>query len=190
VDMVSNQGPLFLSQFWKAFCTLIGSSASLSSRFPWPAGASQLGPVDDSSLPDLCQFHHLELQLVWVEYATPSLAQPLASRLLSTPWDFRPTLQRKKKRSAYPRPRYLSDAVAVPGREPGRLFSRPPPGIDDRQTASGPRLLIIISGRGYGCPANCTPILSFLSPSQSSLAPLLFIFCCPVNSVYIPFSCV
>jgi hypothetical protein len=25
VDMVSDQGPQFASQFWKAFCTLIGS---------------------------------------------------------------------------------------------------------------------------------------------------------------------
>ena len=33
VDMVSDQGPQFSSRFWKAFCTLIGLSASLSSGF-------------------------------------------------------------------------------------------------------------------------------------------------------------
>ena len=33
VVMVSDRGPQFSSQFWKAFCTLIGSLASLSSGF-------------------------------------------------------------------------------------------------------------------------------------------------------------
>ena len=33
LDMVSDWGPHFLSRFWKVFCTLIGSSASLSSGY-------------------------------------------------------------------------------------------------------------------------------------------------------------
>ena len=33
VDIVSDWGPHFSSQFWKAFCTLIGLSASLSAGF-------------------------------------------------------------------------------------------------------------------------------------------------------------
>ncbi|KAM9546103.1 uncharacterized protein ACWYII_036596 [Salvelinus alpinus] len=33
VDIVSDRGPQFSSRFWKAFCTLIGSPASLSSGF-------------------------------------------------------------------------------------------------------------------------------------------------------------
>ena len=36
VDIVSDWHPQFSSRFWKAFCTLIGSSASLSSRVSSP----------------------------------------------------------------------------------------------------------------------------------------------------------
>jgi hypothetical protein len=36
VNMLSFRGPQFSSRFWKAFCTLIGSSARLSSRFHPP----------------------------------------------------------------------------------------------------------------------------------------------------------
>ena len=47
VDMVSDWIPQFLSQFWKAFCTLIGSSASLSSRFhPQSNGQSERANQD------------------------------------------------------------------------------------------------------------------------------------------------
>ena len=42
VDMVSDRGPKFSSRFWKAFCTLIGSSTSLSSGFhPQSNGQSE-----------------------------------------------------------------------------------------------------------------------------------------------------
>jgi transposase InsO family protein len=42
VDVVSDLGPQFSSQFWNAFCTLIGTLASLSSRFhPQSNGQSE-----------------------------------------------------------------------------------------------------------------------------------------------------
>ena len=42
VDMVSDRGPQFSSRFWKAFCTLIGSMASLSFVFhPQSNGRSE-----------------------------------------------------------------------------------------------------------------------------------------------------
>lgn len=33
VDVVSDRGPRFISQFWRAFCSLVGASVSLSSGF-------------------------------------------------------------------------------------------------------------------------------------------------------------
>ena len=42
VDMVTDRGPQFTSQFWKLFCTLIGTSANLSYGFhPQPNGQSE-----------------------------------------------------------------------------------------------------------------------------------------------------
>ena len=44
---VSDRGSQFLSRFWKAFCTFIGSSASLSSRFhPQSNGQSERAKQD------------------------------------------------------------------------------------------------------------------------------------------------
>ena len=45
VDMVSDRGPQFLSQFWKMFCILIESSASLSSGFHPSPMACQSEPT-------------------------------------------------------------------------------------------------------------------------------------------------
>jgi hypothetical protein len=47
VNMVSNRGPQFSSRFWNAFCTLIESSASLSSGFhPKSNGQSERANQD------------------------------------------------------------------------------------------------------------------------------------------------
>ena len=47
VEIVSDRGPQFSSKFWKVFCTLIGSSASLSSGFhPQSNGESERANQD------------------------------------------------------------------------------------------------------------------------------------------------
>ncbi|CDQ60113.1 unnamed protein product [Oncorhynchus mykiss] len=77
VDMVSDRGPQFLSQFWKAFCTLIGSSASLSSGFhPQTNGQSERANQDlETTLRCLVSTNPTtwSQQLVWVEYARNTL---------------------------------------------------------------------------------------------------------------------
>jgi transposase InsO family protein len=71
VDMVSDRGPQFLSQFWKAFCTLIGSSPSLSSGFhPQSIGQSERANQDlKTTLRCLVSTNPTtwSQQLVWVE---------------------------------------------------------------------------------------------------------------------------
>jgi hypothetical protein len=75
--MVSDQGLLFSSQFWKAFCTLIGLSASLSSRFhPQSNGQSKQANQDlEATLRCLVSANPTtwSQQLVWVEYAHNTL---------------------------------------------------------------------------------------------------------------------
>jgi hypothetical protein len=78
VDMVSNRGPQFSSQFWKPFCTLIGSSASLSSGFHLQSnGQSERANQDlETTLRCLVSTNPTEScgrQLVWVEYARNTL---------------------------------------------------------------------------------------------------------------------
>ena len=143
VDMVSDRGPQFSSQFWKAFCTLIGSSASLSSGFHLQSNGQS-------------------------ERAKQDLETTLRCLVSSS----------RRKRSAHLLPRCLSAAVAVPGGEPGRPSSRPPPGIDDKRVTIGPRLHGIVLGRRYGytpriCRSGWNPTNSPASLSAHSQSPRL-----------------
>jgi hypothetical protein len=89
------------------------------------------------------------------------------------------------------------EVVRVPGKELRRLFSRPPPDIVDKRTATGLWLHAIGSVRGYGCPhgtcpsrwnpANFSPVSLVLSPFLESLVPLLFAWCYSVPSVHATF---
>jgi hypothetical protein len=97
-------------------------------------------------------------------------------------------------RSTYVQPRCSSATVSVPGKEPGRLFSRPPPGIMDKRTPTGLWLPAIGLGREYGfphgtCPSgwnptNFPPVSLVLSPFLESLVPLLFVDSYPVPSAF------
>ncbi|XP_029551061.1 uncharacterized protein LOC115151196 [Salmo trutta] len=75
--MVANRGPQFSSQFWKAFCNLIGSSANLSSGFhPQTNGQSERANQDlETTLRCLFSTNLTtwSCQLVWVEYAQNTL---------------------------------------------------------------------------------------------------------------------
>ena len=77
VDMVSDRGPQFSSQFWKVFCTLIGSSASLSSGFhPQSNCQSERANQNlETTLRFLVSANPTtwSQQLVWVEYARNTL---------------------------------------------------------------------------------------------------------------------
>uniref|UniRef100_A0A8C7VPF1 Integrase catalytic domain-containing protein n=1 Tax=Oncorhynchus mykiss TaxID=8022 RepID=A0A8C7VPF1_ONCMY len=77
VDMVSDRVPQFSSQLWKAFCNLIGLSASLSSRFhPQINGQSERANQDlETTLRCLVSTNPTtwSRQLFWVEYAQDSL---------------------------------------------------------------------------------------------------------------------
>ena len=77
VDMVSDRGSQFSSHFWKVFCTLIGSSASLSSGFH-PQSNSQSERVNhdlETALHFLVSANPTtwSQQLVWVEYTCNTL---------------------------------------------------------------------------------------------------------------------
>ena len=149
--MVSDRGPQFSSQFWKAFCTLIGSFASLSSGFhPQTNGQSARANQElETNLRCLVSTNPTtwSCQLVWVEYARNTL--PCSATGLSPfecPWGISlHSSLNKSRRSAYPQPRCLSA-----GEEPGRLFSRPTPGIVNKWTVAGPQLPATALGTGYG----------------------------------------
>ncbi len=84
-DIVSDRGPQFVAQFWRAFCSLFGSSVSLSSGYhPQTSGQTErLNQELETSLrclatPSPSTWCH---QLIWVEYAHNSL--PCSSSGLS-----------------------------------------------------------------------------------------------------------
>ena len=109
-----------------------------------PVGRSQPGPRNYSALPGLRQPPHLEPAACvgWICPQPPSLLchGPITFWVFPGGISPRSSLSRKK-RSAYLLPRCLSATVVVPGGEPGRSSSRPPPGIDDKQIDTGHRRL-------------------------------------------------
>ena len=149
---------------WSPFYTLIGSASSMSSGFhPQSNGQSERANQDlETTLRCLVSANPTtwSQQLVWVEYTRNTL--PCSATGLS-PFEcslgYQPPLFPEQEVSIPSAQmfRCLSAAAAVPGREHGQLFSRPPPGIDDRRTATGPLLSVIILGRGYGCPLGICP---------------------------------
>uniref|UniRef100_A0A673AT68 Gypsy retrotransposon integrase-like protein 1 n=1 Tax=Sphaeramia orbicularis TaxID=375764 RepID=A0A673AT68_9TELE len=84
-DIVSDRGPQFVARFWRAFCSLIGVSVSLSSGYhPQSNGQTeQLNQVLEAGLRVLASQNPASWsrQLIWVEYAHNSL--PCASSGLS-----------------------------------------------------------------------------------------------------------
>lgn len=84
-DVVSDRGPQFTAQFWRAFCTLIGASVSLSSgHHPQSNGQTErLNQELETSLRCLAPHNpsSWSKQLTWVEYAHNSL--PCSSSGLS-----------------------------------------------------------------------------------------------------------
>lgn len=81
IDIVSDRGPQFSAQFWKAFCSLIGATPSLSSSFhPQMEHVNQelekaLRCMTSRDAASWSQF------LPWVEYAQNSL--PYLQRMLA-----------------------------------------------------------------------------------------------------------
>lgn len=77
VDVVSDRGPQFSAQFWKAFCTLIGATASLSSGFqPQSNGQSERANQElETTLRCLVASNPTtwSQHLDWVEYSHNSL---------------------------------------------------------------------------------------------------------------------
>ena len=86
VDVVSDRGPQFTSHFWKAFCTLIGASVSLSSGYhPQSNGQTERANQQlETTLRCMAAERPFSWssQLPWVEYSINSL--PSASSGLST----------------------------------------------------------------------------------------------------------
>lgn len=76
-DVVSDRGPQFSAQFWKAFCALIGATASLSSGFqPQSNGQSERANQElETTLRCLVSSNPStwSQQLDWVEYSHNSL---------------------------------------------------------------------------------------------------------------------
>ena len=72
-DIVSDRGPQFTARFWKAFCTLIGTSISLSSGFhPQSNGQTERANQSmETVLRCLCAHNPASwsTQLPWAEYA-------------------------------------------------------------------------------------------------------------------------
>ena len=85
VDVVSDRGPQFTSNFWRAFCNLLGAKVSLSSGFhPQSNGQSERANQQmETALRCLTSQDPTawSLQLPWVEYSMNSL--PSASTGLS-----------------------------------------------------------------------------------------------------------
>ncbi|XP_078798004.1 uncharacterized protein LOC101158741 isoform X1 [Oryzias latipes] len=77
VDIVSDRGPQFVSQVWKAFCAAFGPSASLSSGFhPQTNGQAERTNQDlEVALRCVCSRHQSSWStlLPWVEYAHNAL---------------------------------------------------------------------------------------------------------------------
>ena len=75
-DIVSDRGPQFTARFWKAFCTLLGSSLSLSSGYhPQSNGQTErANQVIETVLRCLCSRNPSSWshQLPWAEYAINS----------------------------------------------------------------------------------------------------------------------
>uniref|UniRef100_A0A673CBI9 Gypsy retrotransposon integrase-like protein 1 n=1 Tax=Sphaeramia orbicularis TaxID=375764 RepID=A0A673CBI9_9TELE len=84
-DVVSDRGPQFIASFWKAFCSLVGASVSLSSGFhPQSNGQTErLNQVLEVGLRVLASQNPASWSrhLLWVEFAHNSL--PSASSGLS-----------------------------------------------------------------------------------------------------------
>ena len=76
-DVVSDRGPQFVSRFWKAFCTLLGATVSLSSGFhPQSNGQSErLNQELETGLRCLVSQNPASWSkhLIWVEYAHNTL---------------------------------------------------------------------------------------------------------------------
>ena len=72
-DIVSDRGPQFISRFWKAFCTLLGTTVSLTSGFhPQSNGQTErANQCLETVLRCLCASHPASwsTQLPWAEYA-------------------------------------------------------------------------------------------------------------------------
>ena len=161
--MVSDRGPQFSSWFWKAFCTLIGSSASLSTGFhPQSKGQSECANQDlETTLLCLTSAYPTtrSQQLVWVEYARytlPCSATGLSHFECSVSYQT-PLFPEKEEDVNKPSPQMFICIVGIPGRELSPLFSRPPLGVVDRRTANGPQLPAIVLGREHGCSLGICP---------------------------------
>uniref|UniRef100_A0A3B3HAY6 Integrase catalytic domain-containing protein n=1 Tax=Oryzias latipes TaxID=8090 RepID=A0A3B3HAY6_ORYLA len=77
MEMVSDRGPQFVSQVWKAFCSAFGTKVSLSSGFhPQTNGQAERTNQDlEVALRCICSRHQTSWSsfLPWVEYAHNSL---------------------------------------------------------------------------------------------------------------------
>lgn len=77
-DVVSDRGPQFVSKFWKAFCSLIGATVSLSSGYhPQSNGQTERKNQDlETSLRCLASLNPATWSkyVMWVEYAHNTLA--------------------------------------------------------------------------------------------------------------------
>ncbi len=79
-DIVSDRGPQFISRVWKAFCSLLGVTVSLSSGYhPQSNGQTERKIQEDGRfLRTFCHGHQNSWNqfLGWAEYAQNSLRQP------------------------------------------------------------------------------------------------------------------
>ncbi|KAG5848674.1 hypothetical protein ANANG_G00101330 [Anguilla anguilla] len=85
IDIVSDRGPQFISNFWREFCRLIGASVSLSSGYlPQTNGQTERANQDLERMLRCLASHNPSSwseNLAWAEYAHNSL--PVASTGLS-----------------------------------------------------------------------------------------------------------
>ncbi|KAK7887001.1 hypothetical protein WMY93_026622 [Mugilogobius chulae] len=77
LDIVSDRGPQFTSQVWRAFCRAVGASASLSSGYhPQTNGQTERANQDLEAALRCVTAHHpasWSIYLPWIEYAHNSL---------------------------------------------------------------------------------------------------------------------
>ncbi|KAI4805924.1 hypothetical protein KUCAC02_010517 [Chaenocephalus aceratus] len=158
-DIVSDRGPQFSSQVWKAFCRALGASASLSSGYhPQTNGQTERANQDlGTALRCVASRNPASwsLHLPWVEYAHNSLvcsATGMSPFMASN--GFQPPLfpVQERERWQFPQYRGIFGEPAESGVKPGQLLPAPPPGTRGWRIVIDDQLRITNRARRFGFP--------------------------------------
>ena len=166
--MVSDRGPRFASRFWKAFCSLLGATVSLTSGYH-PQSNGQTERLNQELKTGLRCMVSANLatwnkSLIWVEYAHNTL--PCSSSGLSP---FQCAYGRRRSMFLLLRISFI--VVARSGPEPGWYYNRALSGRRERLIAEGFQLPFTSLGKWYGCRLKTSPFeLSLASWRHASWA--------------------